>query len=146
MYTPAGRSKVYQYVVRDQEVFFCKTKQIDVIADTKIPGVEKLKLITDELTPNYPYSGPLKNLYIGKDNQDTRIGYFETLEEAQIKCAPNKDCTGVTHETIKNKFTTRTGSLLPSNSKETSWVKTGITMTDSTWSITVKGRDWTISK
>ena len=118
-YTPSGGGEATQYV--DGTVLFCNTKQIDVIAT--VVGVP-LKLITGEITPNYPFSGALKNLYIGEGSKDTRITTYKSLEEAQKACAPDKDCIGVTQEVGGVEYSTRKGSLSPSPTKEISWAKT----------------------
>ena len=103
-----------------------------MIADTKIPGIGLFELIKGELTPNYPYSGPLKNLFIGKslDQVLNRITSFNTLEEAQMSCVRDVDCNGVTQEFV-GRYSTRKGTLLSSPSNDISWIKTDITEKDS---------------
>jgi hypothetical protein len=107
----------------------CNTKSIDVIADLQpLPKflVGPINLISDELTPNLPYSEPVKNSFIGFDEViNPRIGRFDTLEVAQHECFKNADCTGVTKETdgLAKPFSIRKGGLIQSRTKETSWAK-----------------------
>jgi hypothetical protein len=156
-YTPSG-GQAQEYV--DGTDLFCKTKQIDVIATAV--GVQ-LKLITGEITPNAPYSGPLKGSVIydltGVDNNSR----FRTLEDAQAQCSAKTECAGVEFETnvngydfdtIGGPYSTRKGrgdiKLVKSSlTTESAFAKIGKPdSVDSSlpWKINIKNADWTISK
>ena len=132
----------------------CNTNQIDVIADTQVLG--KITLIKGELTPNLPYSEPVKNTYIadgiGSVSADGRLNggvRYTTLEDAQRTCSPDAACAGVTKETDNlGGFTTRKGYLNPSPTKEISWAKVGKTNSPDPlpWKIITNGGDLIISK
>ena len=134
----------------------CNTNQIDVIADTQVLG--KITLIKGEVTPNLPYSEPVKNTYIG-DGTGTNgrllpgdPGYndrFYTLESAQRSCSKDTRCAGVTKETdATGDFSNRGGFLNPSPTKEISWAKVGKTNSPDPlpWKIITNGGDLIISK
>jgi len=154
-YTPSG-GQAKEYV--DGTDLFCKTKQIDVIATAV--GLQ-LKLITGEITPNAPYSGPLKGSVIydltGVDNNSR----FRTLEDAQAKCSAETECAGVEFEndgvndfdSFGGPYSTRKGrgdiKLVKSSlTTESAFAKIGKpdSVDSMPWKINIKNADWTISK
>ena len=147
-YTPSG-GKASQYV--DGTDLFCNTKQIDVIATAV--GVP-LKLITGEITPNAPYSGPLKGTVIyGYTDEGNETFSFRTLEEAQAKCSTNAKCVGVEFESNNKRYTTRKGGAMPleiskAGNKEFAFAKIGKPVSADLlpWKINIVNADWTISK
>lgn len=147
-YTPSGGGKATQYV--DGTVLFCNTKQIDVIASTPFG---ELSLIKDELTPNIPYSGPLKEtvLYDYTSGQSR----FNTLEEAQAQCSTDPECTGIEQEFAdqfkQQPYSTRKGKKLSKSAasyEEFAFAKIeSASSIRSPWKIKIaQSKDWTISK
>jgi len=132
----------------------CKTKSIDVIADTQLQLIGtggKITLISGEITPNLPYSEPVKNTYIAErlDGERLEETRFTTLEEAQTSCSKDAACTGVTKEigTRLPEFTKRKGYLKPSPGEEISWVKIAASSGQALpWIINIVDGDFTIFK
>ena len=132
----------------------CNTNQIDVIADFN-PIQNTIKLIDGEITPNAPYSGPLKGtvIYFYTAGGNERFG---TLEQAQAKCSTNAECAGVEFEGVDFAvpYTTRKGGPYMKleksrdGNKESAFAKIG--KPDSAallpWKININNADWTISK
>ena len=124
------------------------------------PGV-KFKLITGEITPNAPYSGPLKGSVIYDLTGVDSNSRFRTLEDAQAKCSAETECAGVEFETNVNGFdfdsmggpySTRKGRDIKldksSLTTESAFAKIGKpgSVDSLPWKINIKNADWTISK